>query len=141
MVLKDSVGFGMITVNGNVEDVSLASMATQCVMDVNAPLLCLPLEPFCSNVTVTVVRIKGSLVGRCGGPNTFVGTVDFGLPAGATACVPNQVARLCESSLTNPTSVVVRHLFYVSDQEGVPLVKTHCQNRAANFIIVGWEVG
>ena len=63
MVLEDSVGCGVITVNGNVEDVSLASMATPSVMDVNAPLLCLPLEPFCSNETATVVRIKGSLVG------------------------------------------------------------------------------
>ena len=46
MVLEDSVGLEMITINGNVEDVSLTPMATPCVMDVNAPLLCLPLEPF-----------------------------------------------------------------------------------------------
>ena len=63
MVLEDSVGLGMITVNGNVEDVSLASMATPCMMDVNSSLLCLPLEPFGANETATVVRIEGSLVG------------------------------------------------------------------------------
>ena len=63
MVLEDSVGLGMITVNGNVEDVSLTSMATPRVMEVNAPLLCLPLEPFGCNKTATVVWIEGSLVG------------------------------------------------------------------------------
>ena len=108
MVLKDSVGFGMITVNGNVEDVSLAPMPAPCAMDVNVPLLCFPLEPFGCDETATVVGIEGSLVGRCRCPDMFVRAVDFGLPAGATACVTNQVARLCESGLTIPTSVSVR---------------------------------
>ena len=104
MVLEDSVGCGVITVNGNVEDVSLTPMATQRVMNVNAPLLCLPLEPFCSDETATVAGIEGSLIGGCENPNTLVGAVDFGLPAGATACVTNQVARLCESGLAIATS-------------------------------------
>ena len=51
--------------------------------------------------------------------------------------MPNQVARQCESGLAIPTSVVVRHLFDVSDQECMALVETHCQNRPANFVIVG----
>ena len=59
------------------------------------------------------------------GRDAFVRAVDFGLPAGATACVTNQVARLCESGLTIPTSVVVRDCLDVSDQEGVPLVDAH----------------
>ena len=63
MVLEDSVGLGVITVNGNVEDVSLAPVTAPCVMDVNAPLLCFPLKPFGCNETATVVRIKGSLIG------------------------------------------------------------------------------
>ena len=51
-----------------------------------------------------------------------------------------QAARLCESGLTIPTSVVVRHLFDVSDQECMTLVETHCQNRPTNFVIVGWKM-
>ena len=141
IVLEDSVGHGVITVNWNVEDVSLTSMATPGVMDVKVPLLCLPLEPFCSNETATVVRIKGSLIGGCGDPNTFVGTVDFGLPTTATACVTKQVANLGESGLAIPTSVVLRHLFDVSDQECMALVDPNCHHRPANFVIVGWEFG
>ena len=116
MVLEDSVGRGVITVNGNVEDVSLTPMATQCVVNENAPLLCFPLEPFGADETASVVRIEGSLV-----------TI--------------HMRRMCESGLTIPTSVAVRHLFDVSDQEGVPLVNTHCQNRPANFVIVGGKLG
>ena len=52
-----------------------------------------------------------------------------------------QVVRSCKSGLTIPTSVVLRHLFDVLDQEGMALVKTHCQNRPTNFVIVGWEMG
>ena len=62
IVLEYSFGLGVITIHGNIEDVSLAPMTTPCVMDVNPPLLCLPLDPFCSNKTATVVWIKGSLV-------------------------------------------------------------------------------
>ena len=63
MVLENSVGRGVITINGNVENVSLTSMVTQRVVNVNAPLLGLPLELFGANETATVVRIEGSLVG------------------------------------------------------------------------------
>ena len=63
MVLEDSVGPGVITINGNIEDVSLAPMPAPCVMDVNVPLLCFPLEPFGCDETATVVGIEGSLVG------------------------------------------------------------------------------
>ena len=61
--LKDSVGLGVITVNGNIKDVSLASMATQRVVNVDSPLLCFPLEPFGCDKYATVVGIEGSLIG------------------------------------------------------------------------------
>ena len=141
MVLEDSVGLGMITINGNVEDVSLNPMATQRVMNVNAPLLCLPLEPFCSDETATAAGIEGSLIGGCGNPDTLVRAVDFGLPTGATACVTKQVVRPCESGLAIATGVALSDCVDVSDQEGVPLINAHCQNRPANFVIVGREVG
>ena len=63
MVLEDRVGLGVITINGNVEDVSLASMSTQRVMNVNATLLCFPLKPFGCDEAATVGGIEGSLVG------------------------------------------------------------------------------
>ena len=63
MVLEDSVGCGVITVNGNVENVWLAPMPAPCVMDVNVSLLCFPLEPFGCDETATVVGIESSLVG------------------------------------------------------------------------------
>ena len=63
VVLKDRAGLGMITINRMVADVSLSPMATQRVMDVNAPLLCLPLEPFDCHEAATTVGVEGSLVG------------------------------------------------------------------------------
>ena len=62
VVLEDSVGPGVITINRNVEDVSLSPMPTPGVMDVDAPPLCLPLEPFNCHEAATVIGVEGSLV-------------------------------------------------------------------------------
>ena len=142
MILEDSVGCGVITVNRNVEDVSLAPMTTSSMMDVNVPLLCFPLKPFGCDKAATVVRIEGLLVGGCRGANAFVRAVNFGLPATATACgVTNQVVSPCKGSLAIPTSVVLRNCLDVADQECMAFVETHCQNRLTNFVIVGRKVG
>ena len=141
VVLEDSVSLRVIAVNGNVEDVSLSPMTAPRVMDVNAPLLCLPLEPFDCNEATSLIRIEGSLVGWSRHPDTVVGAIDLGPPTTASTCMPNRVARLGESRLAIPTSVVLRNLREVSDQKSMPIVKTHCQNWPADFFIVGREVG
>ena len=106
------------------------------VMNVNASAFCLPPEPLDCN------GVKGALVGGRRKLDAGVGTVDLGLPAAATAChMPDQVTRLGETRLASPASVVVRNLLEVFDQEGVPVVKAHVQQRPSNLIIVGREVG
>ena len=52
-----------------------------------------------------------------------------------------QMARLGESCLAFPASVGARDLLEICDQEGVPGVKTHVQQRLSNLIIVGRDVG
>ena len=63
VVLKDRVGLRVITIDEGVEDVSLTPMAAPCVMDVDAPLLRLPLKPFDCHEAAMVIGVKGSLVG------------------------------------------------------------------------------
>ena len=71
-----------------------------------------------------------------------VGTVDLGLASAAIiGCMPCQVASLGESRLAFPASVGARDLLEVCDQEGVPIVKTHVQQRSTNLVIVSWDVG
>ena len=86
-------------------------MTTTSVVDVNAPLLCLPLKPFDCDETATGLGVKGFLVGRWWKLDAVVRAEDLGLPASATACcVPQQIARLGESRLTTPTSVRTSNL-------------------------------
>ena len=140
--LEDGFRLGVITIHPGALNMALAPMPAPCEMDVDAPLLCLPLEPFDCNETATRLRVEGFLVSRSGELNAVVGTVDLGLPTTATACcVTNQVVSPCKSSLAIPTRVVARDLFEVSDQEGVPSIKTHCQNWPADSVIIGREVG
>ena len=63
VVLEDSFRLGVITIHPGAQNRSLASMTTTSVMDVDAPLLCLPLEPFCGDETATRLGIEGFLVG------------------------------------------------------------------------------
>ena len=62
VVLENGLRLGVITVHPSAKDLPLAPMATTSVMDVNAPLLCLPLEPFYSDETATGLGVEGFLV-------------------------------------------------------------------------------
>ena len=63
VVLEDGLRLGMITVHPSAQNLPLAPMATTSVMDVNAPLFCLPLEPFYGGETATGLGVEGFLVG------------------------------------------------------------------------------
>ena len=63
VVLEDGLRLGVITIHPGAQNVPLAPMATASVMDVNAPLLRLPLEPFCSDEAATGLGVEGFLVG------------------------------------------------------------------------------
>ena len=63
VVLEDSFRLGVITIHPGAQNSPLASMTTTSVMDVDAPLLCLRLEPFYGDETATRLGIKGFLVG------------------------------------------------------------------------------
>ena len=139
--LEDGFRLRVITIHPSTQNMSLTAMPAPRVMDVDASLLCLPLEPFDCNETATRLRVEGTLIGGSRELNAVVRAINLGLPTTASACMPHQVARLCESRLTIPTSVVARDLFEVSDQEGVPIEKPHCQNWPTGSVIVGWEVG
>ena len=81
-------------------------MATTSVVNVDSPLLRLPLEPFDCDETATGLGVEGFLVGRWWKLDAVVRADDLGLPASAAACcVPQQSVSPGESSLTTPTSV------------------------------------
>ena len=63
MVLEDSFRLRVITIHQDAQNMPLAPMATTSVMDVDAPLLCLPLEPFCGDEAATNLGIEDFLVG------------------------------------------------------------------------------
>ena len=63
VVLEDGLRLGVITVHPSAQNLPLAPMATTSVMDVDAPLLRLPLEPFCSDEAATGLGVLGFLVG------------------------------------------------------------------------------
>ena len=63
VVLEDSFRLGVITIHPGAKNSPLTPMATTSVMDVDAPLLCLPLEPFCADETATRLGIESFLVG------------------------------------------------------------------------------
>ena len=63
VVLENGLRLGVITIHPSTQNVPLAPMTTARMMDVNAPLLCLPLKPFCSDETATSLGIESFLVG------------------------------------------------------------------------------
>ena len=124
--LEDGFCLGVITIHPSAQKVPLTPMATTSVVNVNAPLLGFPLEPFCSDEAATVLGIKGFLVSRWGVLDAFVRVDGLGLPEAAMACcVTNQVARFCEAGLTIPAGKVAGNLLDVADQESVTLIETH----------------
>ena len=60
--LKDGFRLGVIAVHWRAQNVSLASMTTPCMMNVDAPLLCLPLDPDHSLEAESDIWVKGFLV-------------------------------------------------------------------------------
>ena len=63
VVLEDGLCLGVITVHPSAQNVPLAPMATTSVMGMNAPPLCLPFKPFCSDEAATSLGVEGFLVG------------------------------------------------------------------------------
>ena len=60
--LKNGLRLGVIPIHLSVQNSTLAPMAAPGMMNVNAPLLRLPLEPFGCNEAATNLRIEGFLV-------------------------------------------------------------------------------
>ena len=60
--LKDGLRLGVIPIHLSVQNSTLAPMTAPGMMDVNAPLLRLPLEPFGCNEAATSLRVEGFLV-------------------------------------------------------------------------------
>ena len=142
MELENRFRLWVITIHSNAKNLPLPSMTATCMVDVDAPLLRLPLEPLYCNKTASLLRVEGALVGRRRCLYAVVEAVDFGLTTTAIVChMPHQVVSPGESCLAVPASVGARDLLEVCDQEGVTVVKTHVQQRTTNLVIVGWNVG
>ena len=106
VVLEDGLRLGVITINPSAQNLPLTPMATTSVVDVDAPLPHLPLEPFDCDETATGLGVEGFLVGRWWELDAAVRADDLGLPASAAGrCVPQQIVSPGESRLTTPTSV------------------------------------
>ena len=140
--LENRFRLRVIAVHSSAENLPLAPMPAPRVVDVDAPLLRLPLEPFDCKEAATLLGVEGALVGRSWGFYAVVRAGNIGLATAATVCrMPGQVASLGESCLTFPASVGASDLPEICDQEGVPVVKTHVQQRTTNLVIVGRNVG
>ena len=63
VVLENGLRLGVIAIHPSAQNVPLAPMTTASMIDVNAPLLCLLLKPFCSDETTTNLGVEGFLVG------------------------------------------------------------------------------
>ena len=107
-------------------------MTTTRMVDVDASLLRLPLEPFdcnenCKSKKGLKARVKSALVDRSRRFYLVVGTVDFGLTTTTIVShMPRQVVNPGESCLTVPASVGARNLPEVCDQEKRALRKDPC---------------
>ena len=127
MELENRFRLLVITIHSSPKNLSLASMAATCMVDVNASILCLPLEPLYCNKTASMLRVESALVGRSRRFYLVVGTVDFGLTTTAIVSrMPHQVVSPGESCLAVPASVGARNLLEVCDQESVTVVKDPC---------------
>ena len=141
--LENRFRLWVITVHSSAKNLTLPAMTATCMVDVDAPLLRLPLEPLYCNKTASLLRVESALVGRRRCLYAVVEAVDFGLTTTATAChMSHQMARFGESCLAFPTSVGARDLLEVCDQEGVTVVKAHVQQRMfTKLVIISWDVG
>ena len=81
VVLKNGFAFWIITINLAPQNGSLTPVATSLVVNVDALLLCLVLQPANCLDTETAVGIKSLFEGRLRREDPIAGTVELGLPA------------------------------------------------------------
>ena len=83
VVVKDGFAFWMISINLVAKNGSLTPVTTSLVVNVDAPLLCLVLQPANCLNTETAVGIKSLFENRLRRKDPIAGTVELGLPARA----------------------------------------------------------
>ena len=86
MELENRFRLWVITIHSSAKNLPLPSMTATCMVDVDAPLLRLPLEPLYCNKTASLLRVEGALVGRRRCLYAVVEAVDFGLTTTAIVC-------------------------------------------------------
>ena len=79
MVLEDGLAFWVITINLVAQNASLASVTTSLVVNVNAPLLGLVLQPTNGPNTETAVGIKSLFEKRLRRKDPIARTVELDL--------------------------------------------------------------
>ena len=79
VVLEDSFAFGVITINLVAKNSALTSVTTSLMVNVNAPLLGLVLDPASSLDAETAVGIKGLFESRLRGRYLISRTIKLGL--------------------------------------------------------------
>ena len=80
LVVKDGFAFWVITIDLAPQNCSLTPVATCLVVNVDAPLLCLVLQPANCLDTETAVWIKSLFENRLRREDPIAGTVELGLP-------------------------------------------------------------
>ena len=80
VVLKDGLAFCMITIDFAAKNGPLTPVATSLVVDVNAPLLCLVLQPANCLDTETAFGVKGLFKSRLWREDPITGAVELGFP-------------------------------------------------------------
>ena len=81
VVQKDGFAFWMITIDLAAQNGSLTPVAISLVANVNAPLLCLVLQPANCLEAETALGVKGLFEGRLWREDPIAGTVKLGFSA------------------------------------------------------------
>ena len=81
VVLKYGLAFWVITIELAAQNVSLTPVATSVVVYVDAPLLCLVLQPANCLEPETAFGVKGLFEGRLWREDPIAGAVELGFPA------------------------------------------------------------
>ena len=81
VVLEKGLALWVITINFVAQNYALTSVTTSLMVDVDAPLLCLVLQPTNSLETETAVGVKSLFEGRLWREDPIAGAVELGCPA------------------------------------------------------------
>ena len=110
VILKHGFALWVVAVNISTCNKTLANVTAKLIVDVNAALACVVLNPANRVVTKNCWRVEGLFLSRIRSLQLFAGTGHYGFPTGTG--VARESPSLCKPSQTFATGVVVCDFVY-----------------------------